>query len=48
MLGRNEQFAHDYAPVPLGVPATRMIVDSCLDHRVDLAIILGLRLGDAP
>ena len=32
----------------LGLPATQMLVVTCLDHRVDPAIVLGLRLGDAP
>jgi carbonic anhydrase len=48
LLQRNEQFAAAYAPVPLGLPEARLLVVSCLDHRVDPAIILGLRLGDAP
>jgi carbonic anhydrase len=48
LLERNAQFARTYTPVPLGLPATRTIVVSCLDHRVDPAIILGLELGDAP
>jgi carbonic anhydrase len=34
--------------VPLGPPAARALVVTCLDHRVDPAIFLGLRLGDAP
>ncbi|MEU7693633.1 MULTISPECIES: carbonic anhydrase [Microbispora] len=48
LLERNEQFARDHAPVPLGPPAAQMLVVTCLDHRVDPAIVLGLRLGDAP
>jgi carbonic anhydrase len=48
LLEYNEQFAQTFAPVPLGVPAARVIVITCLDHRVDPAIVLGLRLGDAP
>ncbi len=48
LLDRNEQFVRGYAPETLGLPATRMIVLTCLDHRVDPAIVLGLRLGDAP
>jgi len=48
LLERNEQFARTYAPVPLGLPAARLIVVTCLDHRVDPAITLGLRLGEAP
>jgi carbonic anhydrase len=47
LLERNEQFASTYTPVQLGPPATQMIIVSCLDHRVDPAIVLGLRLGDA-
>jgi carbonic anhydrase len=48
MLENNEQFARTYTPVPLGLPAAKVIVVTCLDHRVDPAIILGLKLGDAP
>ena len=35
-------------PRALGLPAARVLVVTCLDHRVDPAIVLGLRLGDAP
>jgi len=48
LLDRNEQFARTYTPVPLGEPTAQMIVVTCLDHRVDPAITLGLKLGDAP
>jgi carbonic anhydrase len=48
LLERNERFARTYAPVALGIPARQMLIVTCLDHRVDPAIILGLQLGDAP
>ena len=48
LLERNEQFARTSAPVPLGPPAAQLLIVACLDHRVDPAIVLGLRLGDAP
>ena len=48
LLARNEQFARTYTPAALGPPATQMLVVTCLDHRVDPALILGLRLGEAP
>jgi carbonic anhydrase len=48
LLEHNEQFARTYAPAPLGLPAAQVIVVACLDHRVDPAITLGLKLGDAP
>lgn len=48
LLAHNDEFAHTYTPVPLGMPAARVIVVTCLDHRVDPAITLGLELGDAP
>jgi carbonic anhydrase len=48
LLEHNEQFARAYTPVPLGLPAARVIVVTCVDHRVDPAITLGLKLGDAP
>lgn len=48
LLARNEHFAAEYTPLALGPPAARVVVLGCLDHRVDPAIVLGLRLGDAP
>jgi carbonic anhydrase len=48
LLERNDQFARAYTPAPLGPPAAQLLVVTCLDHRVDPAIVLGLRLGDAP
>ena len=48
LLEHNEQFASTYSPAPLGLPAAQVIVITCLDHRVDPAITLGLKLGDAP
>jgi carbonic anhydrase len=48
LLDRNEQFARNYTPAALGLPAAQVVVVSCLDHRVDPAIVLGLQLGDAP
>lgn len=48
LLERNEQFARTYTATALGLPAAQMVVVSCLDHRVDPAITLGLQLGDAP
>jgi carbonic anhydrase len=47
LLERNEQFARTYAPGPLGPPAAQVVIVTCLDHRVDPAIVLGLQLGDA-
>jgi carbonic anhydrase len=48
LLERNEQFARIYTPMPLGPPTAEVLVVTCLDHRVDPAIVLGLQLGDAP
>jgi carbonic anhydrase len=48
LLERNEQFARTYTPAALGLPAARMLIVTCLDQRVDPAIVLGLELGDAP
>jgi carbonic anhydrase len=48
LLERNERFAQTYTPAALGIPAQQMLIVTCLDHRVDPAIILGLQLGDAP
>src|SRR5262252_1843615 len=48
LLERNEQFARTYTPLAFGPAAAQMLIVTCLDHRVDPAIVLGLRLGDAP
>jgi carbonic anhydrase len=48
LLQRNEQFARDYTAAALGLPTAQMIIVTCLDHRVDPAIVLGLQLGEAP
>jgi carbonic anhydrase len=48
LLERNEQFASTYTPATLGLPARQVLIVTCLDHRVDPAIVLGLQLGDAP
>jgi carbonic anhydrase len=48
LLERNERFARTYTPAALGLPAAAVLVVTCLDHRVDPAIVLGLTLGDAP
>jgi carbonic anhydrase len=48
LLERNERFASNYTALELGVPTAQLLVVTCLDHRVDPAIVLGLRLGDAP
>jgi carbonic anhydrase len=48
LLDRNEQFARTYAPAPLAPPTAQLVIVTCLDHRVDPAITLGLQLGEAP
>ena len=48
LLERNEQFARAYTPAALAPPAAQLMVVTCLDHRVDPAIVLGLGLGEAP
>lgn len=48
LLERNERFASTYSPVPLAVPAARVLILTCLDHRIDPAMIFGLRPADAP
>lgn len=48
LLQRNERFARTYTPTALGRPATPVLIVTCLDHRVDPALILGLQLADAP
>jgi len=48
LLERNEQFVRTYTPAALGVPAQPVFLVTCLDHRVDPAIVFGLQLGDAP
>jgi carbonic anhydrase len=48
LLERNDRFARVYTPAALGIPAQQLLIVTCLDHRVDPAIVLGLQLGDAP
>src|SRR3974390_67960 len=48
LLEHNEQFTQTFTPVPLALPAAKVIVITCLDHRVAPEITLGLKLGDAP
>jgi carbonic anhydrase len=48
LLERNERFTRDYTAMSLGMPTAQLMIVTCLDHRVDPAIFLGLRLGDAP
>jgi carbonic anhydrase len=48
LIERNERFARAYTPLPLGPAAAQVVIVTCLDHRIDPAITLGLRLGDAP
>jgi carbonic anhydrase len=48
LLERNEKFASSYTPVALAPPTAQVLLVTCLDHRVDPAIVLGLQLGDAP
>jgi carbonic anhydrase len=48
LLERNETFAAAYTPVALGPPTAQALIVTCLDHRVDPAIVLGLKLGEAP
>jgi carbonic anhydrase len=48
LLERNDHFASNYTPGKLGLPTSGLLVLTCLDHRVDPAIILGLQLGEAP
>jgi len=48
LLERNEKFAAAYTPAPLAPPTAQLVVVTCLDHRVDPAIILGVGLGEAP
>jgi carbonic anhydrase len=47
-LAHNEQYAAAHVPAPLGLPAARSVLLTCLDHRIDPAAVLGLRPGDAP
>ena len=48
LLERNKQFARSYTPIPLRPPTAGVVILTCLDHWVDPAIVVGLRLGDAP
>jgi carbonic anhydrase len=48
LLERNVRFARTHIPSALGLPTAGLVVVTCLDHRVDPAAVLGLRLGEAP
>jgi carbonic anhydrase len=48
LLERNAEYARTYSPAALGLPAVPVLVVTCLDHRIDPALVLGLHLGDAP
>ena len=48
LLERNGEFARTYTPATLGLPTSGLLVLTCLDHRVDPAIVLGLHLGETP
>ena len=48
LFERNEQFARAYTPAAVAPPTAQVVIVTCLDHRVDPAIVLGLQLGDAP
>jgi carbonic anhydrase len=48
LLQRNDQFARTAQPLPLGLPRRRVVLLTCLDHRIDPAAVFGLEPGDAP
>jgi carbonic anhydrase len=48
LLERNQEFARTYTTAALGLPAVPVVVVTCLDHRIDPALVLGLELGDVP
>ena len=48
LLERNEQFTRTYTPAALGLPTAQVVVVTCLDHRIDPALVFGLQQGDAP
>jgi carbonic anhydrase len=48
LIERNEKLASTYASGPLAPPTAQVLIITCLDHRVDPAIVLGLKLGEAP
>jgi carbonic anhydrase len=48
LLERNDQFAQTAQPLPLGLPRRRVVLLTCLDHRIDPAALFGLEPGDVP
>ena len=48
LLERNEEFARTYSPAALGLPAVPVVVVTCLDHRIDPALVLGLDSATRP
>jgi carbonic anhydrase len=48
LLEHNERFAAAYTPAPFAPPTAPVVVVTCLDHRIDPALVFGLQPGDAP
>jgi pimeloyl-ACP methyl ester carboxylesterase len=40
LLERNQRFAAAYTPAPPGLPVAQVLIVTCLDHRVDPAILV--------
>jgi carbonic anhydrase len=48
LLERNARFAAGYSPIALAPPRTGLLIVTCMEHRVDPAVTLGITLGDTP
>jgi carbonic anhydrase len=48
LLQANADFARTAASLPLGLPRRRVVLVTCLDHRIDPAAAFGLEPGDVP
>jgi len=47
LLRRNATYAETSAPAALAPPALKVVIVSCLDHRLPPELVLGLRVGEA-
>src|SRR5690348_3476399 len=48
LLQANADFARRAASLPLGLPRRRVVLVTCLDHRIDPGEVFGLEPGDVP
>lgn len=47
LLAANDAYAATHSPIPDPAPSSRVAVVTCMDARIDVFAVLGLRLGEA-